>query len=266
MSKIIISWGLAALLAAPLSAMAQDAAVVPSEEAPPAADAAVEPASEAAADAPAESAAEPQADTAAVVDEAPATEQAASDSSGTGSAESTESGESETESAAGDGDALKFYVGVERVEATLDLGSDSLEQRYGNDKLDGGFYRARAGIRLAPGIGIEGQGGFLPDDDKASRDVEFKHFYAAYLVTTGTVLDTVEVSARVGYAWIGAKNDGADESFDDISYGVEAALPLRVFSESLPDIRLTAGATVYTQERNERTYGWSYGLRYDFSL
>ena len=277
MSKTIIALGLAVLLTTPVGVLAQDASAPPSEETPPA-DAAADASGGAAAEGvpAAEEPANAATDAPAAADasgsesssgEASGTEttesSASSDSSGSSGEETSEATET---AAAADEEPLKFYVGAERVEATLDLSDDDLEQSYGDGKLQGGFYRARAGIRLAPGISVEGQGGFIPDDDKAVNDVKFKHFYAAYLVTTGTVLDTVEISGRVGYAWIGAKNQNADKSFDNISYGVEIALPLRVFSEAMPDIRLVAGGTVFTQERDERAYGWHYGLRYDFSL
>ncbi|WP_428309348.1 hypothetical protein [Hydrocarboniphaga sp.] len=255
MSKIIISLGLAALLAvAPLSVLAQNESTASGDEPPPTGDVA-----------PADAA--PPADAAASDASAPPPDSvsadATADSSSSGSGESTEGGEA---ASSGSEDGFKIYFGAERVEATLDLSDDSLQQRYGDDKLDGAFYRGRVGLRLAPGIAIEGHGGFLPDDDKASNDAKFKHLWAVYLVTTGTVLDTVELSGRVGWAWVGVKNPNADESFNSVSYGLEAALPLRVFGESLPDIRLVAGATVFNQERQERSYGWSYGLRYDFTL
>lgn len=258
MSKIIISLGLAVLLAAPASVLAQNESTASGDEPPPSAEAA--PASaEAAADGPrADDAAAPAGDSSASSESS-----ASSDSSGSGESGDTGAAASSDGS---DDDGLKLYFGAERVEATLDLSDESLQEHYGTDKLEGGFYRGRAGIRLAPGIAIEGQGGFLPDDDKAANDAKFKHFYAAYLVTTGTVLDAVEISGRVGWAWIGVKNGGADESFNSVSYGVEVALPLRVISESIPDIRLIAGGTVFSQERQERSYGWSYGLRYDFNI
>ena len=255
MSKIISSLGLAALLAvAPLSVLAQNASSASGDEPPPTGD--VAPADAAPADAAAGDASAPPPD-------------ASSDSSASASSDASpgsEAVEGEQTASNDSGDGLKIYFGAERVEATLDLSDDSLQQRYGDDKLDGAFYRGRVGLRLAPGIAIEGHGGFLPDDDKASNDAKFKHLWAVYLVTTGTVLDTVELSGRVGWAWVGVKNPNADESFNSVSYGLEAALPLRVFGESLPDIRLVAGATVFNQERQERSYGWSYGLRYDFTL
>jgi len=298
MSKTMISLGLAAWLTMPVVVLAQDdAAAVPSEESAPAdaaapaggdvapegapaAEAAANTSADAPADAPADAAAAeaPGADAAAATETTDAASTAAEDSTaiaetadaapaddGSGSSGET-SGETAETAAVDDDEGLKFYVGAERVEATLDLSDDDLEAKYGDDKLQGGFYRARAGLRLAPGIGVEGQGGFIPDDDKASDDAKFKHFYAAYLVTTGTVLNTVEISARVGYAWIGAKNQNADESFDGVSYGLELALPLRVISESIPDIRIVGGGTVFTQDRDQRSYGWYYGLRYDFHL
>lgn len=257
MSKIIIRWGLAAFLAvAPLSVLAQNESTASGDEPPPTGDA------------PPPDAAVPADDAAAPADASAESSPPPSDSGSSGEASADNSSSSEGEPSAGSDseDGIKLYFGAERVEATLDLSDDDLKQRYGDDKLDGAFYRGRVGVRVAPGIAIEGHGGFLPDDDKASNDAKFKHLWAAYLVTTGTVLDTVELSGRVGWAWVGVKNPSADESFNSFSYGLEASLPLRVFAESLPDIRFVAAATVFSQERQERSYGWSYGLRYDFSL
>ncbi|MDB5970658.1 MAG: hypothetical protein JWQ90_3108 [Hydrocarboniphaga sp.] len=278
MSKIIITLGLAVLLAVPLSVLAQNESTASGDEPPPTADSppvSTEPVADAVpADAVPADAATSDASSSGSADSS-TTDTTSASSAASGSGETPDSSaatdaadvaSSDAAASSGSDDGLKLYFGAERVEATLDLSKQSLEDRYGDDKLQGGFYRGRVGLRLVPGIAIEGQGGFLPDDDKASNDVKFKHFYAAYLVTTGTVLDMVEISGRVGWAWIGAKNSGADESFNSVSYGVEAAFPLRVISESLPDIRFIAGATVFTQDSKQRSYGWSYGLRYDFNI
>jgi hypothetical protein len=279
MSKLIVTLGLAVVLAAPMTVLAQNASTASGDEPPPGgSSSASEPAADASADSPSpagdSSSASTDASSSGSADSSAPPADAAADSSSSSTSADSSSGSSD---ASGDeaasakpssssDDGMKLYFGAERVEAVLNLSKQSLEDRYGDDKLDGGFYRGRVGIRLAPGIAIEGQGGFLPDDSNHSNNVKFDHFYAAYLVTTGTVMDTLELSGRVGWSWIGAKNSTASDSFNSVSYGVEAALPLRVISESLPDIRFIAGATVFTQDSKQRSYGWSYGLRYDFNI
>lgn len=158
----------------------------------------------------------------------------------------------------------RFFIGIDRNEAILDLTDANLKLAYGSGHLDGGFYRARFGAHLAPAIFAEAQIGFAPDSDSGAKKVKTEPFYALYLVTSAPIFDTVEISARVGYAWIGAERDGFSEDFDNVSYGIGLDLPLRHLSKSLSRFRLNLAGTVYGQDRDARYYGWSYGLRYDF--
>jgi hypothetical protein len=273
MPKTVAGLTLLALLATPLASLAQDAQVTPAEEAP-------------STEAPAEEAA-PATDS---VDSASspdasmeATGSEASDSSGEASADSTEtidagSSADSYDSAGSGGDEPasesideeeppNLYVGIDRVEAKIDLSDDGIEERFGTDELDGGFYRGRLGWRLIPGIAIEGVVGFAPDKAKAVDEFEMKKFYGAYIVPTGTVLDVLEISARFGYSWSSAEaENGAEKSFSGVSYGAELLFPIRVISKSLPNLRLTAGGTVFYQDRDARTMAWHYGLRYDFRI
>lgn len=284
MSKTIISLGLAMMLAVPATAWAQEE-VAPSEADSSAdasaadgstSDATAEGADEASAATDADTSSDASADAGSEISAEASADSSADaggeDTSGSDTASSDGSSYSDTSDESGSsddgdsGDGLRFYVGAERAETTLDLSGETLQNRYGRDQLDGGSYLGRVGVRIAEGISIEGIGSFAPDDDKGGRDAKFTQIYGAYLVTTGTVMETVEVSGRVGYALVRAENATADEKFDNVSYGVEMALPLRVFSDSLPNVRLVGGGTVYSQERQARIYGWHYGLRYDFGF
>jgi hypothetical protein len=276
MPKTVAGLTLLALLAAPLTSLAQDAQVTPVEETP-------------STEAPAEEAA-PATDS---VDSASSpdasvdtTSSETSESSADSSSDSTDSTSTVDASGSGDSDEASasdgdepasqsidedenpnFYVAIDRAEARIDLSDDGIEERFGTDELDGGFYRAHLGWRLIPGIAVEGLVGFAPDKAKAVDEFEMKNFYAAYIVPTGTVLDVLEISGRFGYSWSSAEAaNGADKSFSGVSYGVEFLFPIRVISKSLPNLRLTAGGTVFYQDRDARTMAWHYGLRYDFHL
>ena len=273
MPKTVAGLTLLALLAAPLTSLAQDAQVTPVEETPsteaPAEEAA--PATDSV-----DSASSPDASTETTSSE---TSEPSADSSSdsTGTVDASGSGDSyEASGSGGDEPAShpideeenpNFYVAIDRAEAKIDLSSDGIEERFGTDELDGGFYRAHLGWRLIPGIAVEGLVGFAPDKAKAVDEFEMKNFYAAYIVPTGTVLDVLEISGRFGYSWSSAEAaNGADKSFSGVSYGVEFLFPIRVISKSLPNLRLTAGGTVFYQDRDARTMAWHYGLRYDFHL
>lgn len=254
-----MAWGcLLACLALPVAA--QDEAAV--EEAVTE-EAATEPA---AADAPApdEIAAEPV-----VIDDG--SEPAAEDSAAT---EDTASSDSYGEEPAADegstdeggGLGLDLYVGLEFDQTKVDVDDEALEAELGgNSRFDADFYKLRLGARIFEGVGVEFQAGF-PASDASADELEVKQFYGLYLVPTGVVLETVEVSVRLGYAFVELENELGSEETDGASFGLAAELPLRRFGEGLPDLRFGIGATVYQEERSGRMYGFHGGLRYDFSL
>ncbi|EIT70012.1 MULTISPECIES: hypothetical protein [Hydrocarboniphaga] len=276
MPKTVAGLALLALLAAPLVSLAQDAQVMPVEDT-------------ASTEAPAEEAAPAtdSVDSASGPDaSADATSPETAEASGESSSGTTDS--TDTVDAGGSGDSYdssgsggeepasqsideeehpNFYVAIDRAEARIDLSDDGIEDRFGTDELDGGFYRGHLGWRLIPGVAIEGLVGFAPDKAKAVDEFEMKKFYGAYIVPTGTVLDVLEISGRFGYSWSSAEAaNGAEKSFSGVSYGAELLFPIRVISKSLPNLRLTAGGTVFYQDRDARTMAWHYGLRYDFRL
>lgn len=293
MPKTVAGLTLLALLAAPPLTLAQDAEVAPVEEstavdeAAPAADSAADSTSSAestSADASSSDSSSPDssADSASSGD-AGSTGESSVDSGGADSSGSGDSGSSgdnyESSDSSGSGgdepasqsideeEHPNFYVAFDRAEAKVDLSSDGLKERFGANDLDGGFYRGHLGWRLIPGIAIEGVVGFAPDKANAADEFKTKDFYAAYIVPTGTVLDVLEISGRFGYSWSSIEGgSGAEKGFSGVSYGVELLFPIRVISKSLPNLRLTAGGTVFYQNRDARMMAWHYGLRYDFRL
>ena len=280
MPKTVAGLTLLALLATPLTSLAQDAQVTPAEDAA-SSEAPVEEAAPATDSVDSASGADASADV-----QADTTSPETAESSGETSADSTDStstvdvgssGDSYDSSGSGGDEPASqsideeehpnFYVAIDRAEAKIDLSSDGIEERFGTDELDGGFYRGHLGWRLIPGIAIEGVVGFAPDKAKAIDEFEMKKFYGAYIVPTGTVLDVLEISGRFGYSWSSAEaENGAEKSFSGVSYGAELLFPIRVISKSLPNLRLTFGGTVFYQDRDARTMAWHYGLRYDFRI
>lgn len=165
----------------------------------------------------------------------------------------------------GDGEGLNLYVGAEFDSTTIDLDDDGLEAGFGGRRFDSDFAKLRLGVRLFEAVGLEIQGG-VPVSNAGGDELETKQFFAFYFVPTGVLLDVVEVSARIGYALTTLENDGAKEDLDGMSYGVGMELPLRLFGEGMPNLRLGVGGTVYQQDRESRVYGFHGGLRYDFTL
>lgn len=165
----------------------------------------------------------------------------------------------------------QFYAGADRARMTLSLSDDSLVTGFNpagetRDSFSSYFYTVRAGVRLFNAIGFEGQYGIKDDDGSDADTVEIKDFYAVYLVPTATVLELFEVYGRLGYAHFEAGNDYGSDSSGGISYGLGAEFPIKLWWEALPDIRLTAGATVWHTDKDARAYGYHYGLRYDFKI
>lgn len=164
-----------------------------------------------------------------------------------------------------EGLGLDLYVGVEFDQTTVDLQNEGLGNAFGSNRFDSDFYKLRLGARIADGIGVELHAGF-PAHDAGDGEVETKQFYAFYFVPTGVLLNTVEVSARLGYAMTSLENDQTDDDFDGMSFGLAAELPIRRFGEGLPNLRFGVGATVYQEDNEARVYGFHGGLRFDFSI
>lgn len=187
-------------------------------------------------------------------DAAPAEDTASADDS------SDSSGDSDS------GEGLKLYVGLEYDQTTIDINDDAKEAALGRHRFDSDFYKLRLGVRVFEAVAVEFHAGF-PANKSSDDELETKQFYGLYLVPTGVLLDTVEVSARLGYAYTEVKADGgAKEDQDGASFGIAFELPLRLFGEGMPNLRIGAGGTVYQEERESRIFGWHGGIRYDFTL
>lgn len=166
----------------------------------------------------------------------------------------------------GGGLGWNLYAGIEFDSTTVDLSDDGLQDAFGRGRFDSDFYKLRLGARLFDGVGVELHAGF-PAHDADGREIETKQFYGLYFVPTGVLLDVVEISVRLGYAFSSIENDQASEDLDGASFGVGVEFPLRrAFGENMPNLRLGFGGTVYQEARDARIYGFHGGLRYDFSI
>jgi len=163
------------------------------------------------------------------------------------------------EAAAEPAEPWAIYVGADYVTTTLSLSAPATAPA---DEFDSRMVRIRAGKKLFEGIGVELHAG-IDQADEDSGEMPLDSYYGIYLVPNATLLDVVELAFPVGYG--SSTFDGSD-SLGSIAYGIDAELPLRVFGESLPDFRLTAGWMVYYQKSDARVYGANVGLRYDFQV
>lgn len=154
----------------------------------------------------------------------------------------------------------KLYAGVDLVNNTL---SSSSLPGFGGDDFGTGMYRLRLGARVLESISLELHYG-MDSADEGSGELATDRYYGLFVAPAATVLDTVELTFPVGYARTRIGENSAKADLDSIGYGVDAELPLRFFSETLPDLRLTAGGMVYYQKSDARLYGANVGLRYDF--
>ena len=165
-----------------------------------------------------------------------------------------------------DGEGLPLYIGIEYADLTFDVSNDQLEADFGNDRFDSQLYALRLGTRLFNAIGAELQLG-AGDSASGTDEVEVSQYAGFYFVPTGTIANAVEVSVRVGYSFLTLEGaSGAEEDVDGLSYGLGMAVPFRLWGEGMPNLRLNAGGTVYSSERETRTFSWHAGLRYDFFL
>lgn len=163
-------------------------------------------------------------------------------------------------------DGLKLYVGLDYDMTTVDINDKDKAATLGRHRFDSNFYKLRLGIRAFEGIGVEFHAG-VPANNASSTKLETKQFYGLYLVPTGVLLNTVEVSARLGYAYTEVKGDQGKENEDGASFGIAFEVPLRlVLGDDAPNIRIGAGGTVYQEDRASRIFGWHGGIRYDFTL
>lgn len=168
--------------------------------------------------------------------------------------------------AADDGASHKFYIGANFQQARLSVSDPSSVGGIPQDDYDSTFYDLRLGYRLLDAIGVEAHYGIAGDNGSDPGKVKTDNYYAFYVVPTGTLLDTVEISAPVGYASSKVKQGDLKATLAGVSYGLNIELPLRRLWSSSPDLRLSGGGTVYYHGTDARFYGFHYGLRWDFGL
>jgi hypothetical protein len=261
-------------------ALLASAPLMAQEETPPA-DAAATDAP--AADAPATDASAAPADSSSSTDAASSDSSSASDSSSSDSSSSDSSAASATDSSSESSDTsaaidnseladtepgFPLYLGLEYDTSKIEIAKDSTQAKFGGARRYGSdFYKLRVGARIFEAVGFELQAG-VPNrkGDIDDNDLKTKSFYGAYIVPTGVAFDLLEISARLGYSYAKWSAGGSSETTDGVSYGLAIEFPLTRISEGMPNIRITTAGTVYQQDHDVRSYGWSAGLRYDFNL
>lgn len=164
------------------------------------------------------------------------------------------------EAPADDGTSTPIYFGVDM--ATTTLSSSSLSG-FDDGNYDSGQYRLRLGAMPIESIGVEVQYG-IDNGGEGEGEAATASYYGVYLVPMATVIGGVEIAFPVGYAMSTVERPGASEDLESLAYGMDAQLPLRVFGESMPNLRVGAGGMVYYQRGDARLYGINLGLRYDF--
>ena len=154
------------------------------------------------------------------------------------------------------------YVGVGYSKTVM---SSSDAGTLGTGDYDSKMLDVRVGKRLFESVGLEFHYGF-DFSDPGSNEIATDRYYGLFIVPTATVFETVEVAFPIGYAK-GEYNVGRLSAVvQSIAYGFNAELPLRIFGETYPDVRFTAGWMIYNQTNAARVYGPSIGARYDFTV
>lgn len=169
------------------------------------------------------------------------------------------------------GGKYKLYVGVDYQWLTLSVLNSRAAGGFPQQHYYGRMYDLRLGYRVYKNIGFEVHYGLDGGDDKAADGFGITRYYGVYVVPTATVLNTFELSLPIGYAFTGVKQrvSGQQEyraSINSAAFGANIELPIREFSASLPNIRITGGGVVYVQRSNAQIYGFHAGLRYDFGF
>jgi len=192
------------------------------------------------------------------VEEAPAEEAAAEEAP----AEEAPAEEAAAEEAPADeGEPMPIYLGVDQAMTTLSVSSLS---GFDEQDYDSGQYRLKVGAVPIESIAVEFQVGFDNGGD-APDEVSTASYYGLYLVPHTTIIGGLELAFPVGYAKSSVERPGASSDLDSLAYGIDAQFPLRVFGESMPNLRVGGGGMVYYQRGDARLYGFSFGLRYDFA-
>jgi hypothetical protein len=255
------------------AASTPDSAATPAPAEAPPAEAAV-PADTAPATAEAPAASDtPPADAAAAIPAEPAPADAAATPADTAAPAADATAAAETAAAdASPRKPLNLYVGYDYVHTNF-LASNpnspptpNSTSQFGTNNLGSKFHQVRAGLRLFDVIGLEAHYGIKVGDGVKPDTIATSNYAGLYFVPTGTLFETVEISALLGYARMSLEQPGASLSVHGSSYGANLELPLRRLSESLPDIRIGGGVMVYHHDTESRIYGTHFGIRYDFRI
>lgn len=169
------------------------------------------------------------------------------------------------------GEKYQFYVGMDYQFLTLAVLNSSGAGGFPQKHYNGRLYDLRFGYRLFKTVGLELHYGVDGGNDNRSNGFGVTRYYGIYVVPTATVLNTVELSLPLGYAFTGVKQrvPGQPEyraSINSAAFGANIELPIREFGNSLPNLRLTGGGVVYIQRNNAQIYGFHLGIRYDFGF
>lgn len=160
---------------------------------------------------------------------------------------------------------IRIYVGADYDQATVDISDAAVAAELGRSRFSSDFIKLRIGLSVFDGIAFEVHGA-VPASNAGGDEIETAQFFGLYFVPTGVVAETIEVSARLGYAITEIETGLGSEDLDGVSFGLNFELPLRRLGASLPDLRFSAGGTVYQEDREARVYGYHGGLRYDFRI
>ena len=168
------------------------------------------------------------------------------------------------------GDYL-FYVGADYDWLTLSVSNSQSTGGLADGNYSSNMYDLRVGYRLLHAVGIEVHYGIKAKDGTDPGSFGVEHYYGVFIAPTATVLNTVELSALVGYTWDGVSQElpgqpRQSSSFNSAAFGANLEFPIKAISTSLPNLRITGGGIVTVQNNDQRIYGFHAGLRYDFGL
>lgn len=182
----------------------------------------------------------------------------------------TDEGEKETSTALSD-ESHKFYIGADYADTKLSVSNPDTVDQFPQGDYDLRFVDIRAGYRLFNAIGLEAHYGVKTEDEKSDGGtLGLDHYYGIFAVPTATVFNAFEIGVPLGYSRTSVTREanGVKRSTDlnSASFGLNIEVPIRVFWNKLPDIRLTGGGTVYDQKTDARLYGFHFGARFDFGF
>jgi hypothetical protein len=175
-----------------------------------------------------------------------------------------------------EGKKYMFYVGADLQNPQLSISNSASYNNLQATSYDSRFWDLRVGYRLFKAIGVEVHYGIQDKSDDNLGDFKVRNYYGVFAVPTANVFNLFELAFPLGYTNSGVtingttadgtSNELVQKHLNSIAYGARAELPIRVFWNSLPNIRLTGGGMVYYQRSDAREYGFNFGLRYDFGF